>query len=172
MPESYDWTRFRVHIYVSRPPEEVYRRWASAAGMESFFLAKAEFRAAEDRLRKPEEVVAAGDTYYWKFLHNYELSGAIIESVGDNYVVFTFGSMEVKVSVHAVESGSLVRLDQYNIPSDTEMNKASSHLNCRSCWAFYMTNLKSVCETGYDLRDRDPARSDCISVDFTPRELS
>ena len=132
----------------------------------------AEFRGSDDKLRDGDEVVAAGDTYHWRWIHDYELSGTIVESVEDKYVVFTFGSMEVKVSVHPSDEGTLVRLEQYNIPTESEMDKATSHMNCRSCWTFYMTNLKSVCETGRDLRNPDPARSDCIATHFAPPELA
>ncbi len=59
-------------------------------------------------------------------------------------------------------------LNHLEIPHNTESDKASSHLNCRSCWVFFLTNLKSVLENKYDLREQDPNLSDCVSVHFEP----
>jgi len=171
MAEIYDWTRFQIHSYVGAQPEDVFRYWATAAGLESFFIRTAEFRSKGDQGRDPDEIVAGGDHYLWHFLHDFKLQGKIIEVTEQPSVTFTFGDMEVMVSVHAVDSGSLVRLEQYHIPAETDDERAVNHLNCRSCWVFYLANLKSICETGHDLREHDPGRSDSASIHFQPSEL-
>jgi len=43
------------------------------------------------------------------------------------------------------------------------------HLNCRSCWIFFMTNLTSVLEAGRDLRHVNPAVVSSMEVGFRPQ---
>ena len=65
---------------------------------------------------------------------------------------------------------TLVSLHQSLIPSD-ERGKVMGHLNSRSCWAFYMTNLKSVILTGTDLRETEKEIASAYEVGFEPKEL-
>ena len=65
---------------------------------------------------------------------------------------FTFGAMRVDVDFEDTERGVLMRLVQSDIPTD-DSGRSESHLNCRSCWVYYLLNLKSVIEHGADLRD-------------------
>jgi len=77
-------------------------------------------------------------------------------------VSLTFGSMEVEVSFESVEGGTKVVLQQSGIE-----DKVFSHMNCRSCWLYFMTNLKSVLEHGIDLRDHDhPDRASSMEVGY------
>ncbi len=171
MLEEYDWTRFQIHSYVAAPPADVFRRWATAAGLASFFIRSAEFGFEGGKKRDTDELVAAADEYIWQFLHDFVLRGRIVEVTDKPSLTFTFGEMEVRVAVHEVDTGSLVRLEQYNIPVESDSDRAASHLNCRSCWVFYLANLKSVCEADHDLREHDPNRSDSAAIDFQPKEL-
>ncbi|MBI93180.1 MAG: hypothetical protein CME05_08200 [Gemmatimonadaceae bacterium] len=77
-------------------------------------------------------------------------------------VSLTFGSMEVEVSFESVEGGTKVVLQQSGIE-----DKVFSHMNCRSCWLYFMTDLKSVLEHGIDLRDHDhPDRASSMEVGY------
>ena len=53
---------------------------------------------------------------------------------------------------------------QSNIPTE-DTGRVESHLNCRSCWIYYLLNLKSVLEHGTDLRDADRP-DNIVSVHF------
>ena len=53
MTDQYDWTRFQIHAYIAAAPEEVFHRWATADGLESFFIRSAEYSSADDRQRDP-----------------------------------------------------------------------------------------------------------------------
>lgn len=165
---SYNWSEFTVHTYVRRPVNELFSIWATCSGLERFFIKSARLTSPDGRKRGPDDPAQTGDEYHWRFMHEYELTGRIIEVNNNRSITFSFGSMEVNVEVNDVGGLSLVRLWQYNIPFETEEEKASSHLNCRSCWVFFLTNLKSVLESGHDLRESDPARSDCVAVHFKP----
>ena len=173
MSSDYNWTSFRVHSYVNVKPADVFKRWATAEGIASFFIKEAHYLVpSTGQQRPPDQMVDAGDEYHWQFLHDFDLRGKILAVEKDRSVSFTFGGMDVIVTIHPVDSGSLVVLEQSKIPDGTEADKGSSHLNCRSCWVFYMTNLKSVCESGHDLREHDPSRSDSASTHFQPLELA
>jgi hypothetical protein len=140
--------------------------WATPGGLEKFFIKSAKHFNSDLTVKKPFEIASSGDIYHWTWIHDYELQGEIIEVTEKPSISFTFGDMAVRVEITDAGNKALVKLIQYNIPDTTEEDKASSHLNCRSCWVFYMTNLKSVLEKGYDLRDDNPDHSDCIAVHY------
>ncbi|MHC4505510.1 MAG: hypothetical protein ACYTFI_19570 [Planctomycetota bacterium] len=63
-----------------------------------------------------------------------------------------------------------LRLIQTGIPNTPE-GRVFGHLNCRSCWIFFLTNLKSVLDGGRDLRDPDPDKVSSMEVGFVPISL-
>ena len=57
-----------------------------------------------------------------------------------------------------------LRLEQTGC-STIDPERAWQHLNCRSCWGYFLTNLKSVLEHGTDLRDFEtPELTDAVSI--------
>lgn len=168
-PASYNWTEFRLYHYYHCTREKLFAAWATAAGLENFFLKRARFTDTAGSNRAAGEAARAGDTYRWEWFHDYSLSGKVLDVVPDKKFAFTFGSMTVAVSIAESKDVLLLTLHQTEIPIDSEENKAWSHLNCRSCWAHYLTNLKAVLEHGIDLREPDMERADCISIGFVPK---
>jgi hypothetical protein len=81
--------------------------------------------------------------------------------------VFTFGSLRVSVRFAAVDGQTELHLVQTGIP-DSPDGRVFGHLNCRSCWIFFLTNLKAVLDAGTDLRDQNPARVSSMEVGFAP----
>ena len=77
----------------------------------------------------------------------------------------------MNVRIDLLDTGSAVRvhLRQYEIP-DSEEDRVMNHLNCRSCWLFFMTNLVSVLQSGRDLRDIDPKRVSSMEIGYRPTE--
>ncbi len=167
--QHYDWTEFKLHHYYQCSRREVFLSWATSVGLESFFIGKSSFSGKDNVVRSSDEIAQPGDTYTWDWIHEYSLEGKIIDVVEDERVSFTFGSMTVTISIQEVDNKVLLTLHQTEIPVDDDANKAWSHLNCRSCWAHYLTNLKAVIEHGMDLRDQDPHKADCISIGFVPQ---
>lgn len=163
---AYDWTHFTIHIYCNKPVDEVFKMWATPSGLERFFIESAKHLNSEKMVKNQNELAEPGDHYYWKWIHGYKLSGEILEVTDKPSISFTFGDMAVKVDVTDIGDKTLIKLHQYNISDKTEENKVHDHLNCRSCWVFYLTNLKSVLEKGYDLRDTNPDHSDCIAIHY------
>jgi uncharacterized protein YndB with AHSA1/START domain len=165
-PEEYDWTEFSITFYYPVPVDVAYACWATSAGLESFFIDDAAFRDAGGRRRKPDELVTAGDRYHWSWRHDFRVEGEIRSAEEDSFVEFTFGSMLCRVTFEpAAGSTAKVHLRQSAISRDAA-GQVMGHLNCRSCWVFFMTNLKSVLLTGTDLRDAESDRVSSMEVGF------
>ena len=50
-----------------------------------------------------------------------------------------------------------------------ESTRAWQHLNCRSCWIYFLTNLRAILAGGPDVRDFEhPNWNDSISIGFMP----
>ena len=76
-------------------------------------------------------------------------------------MAFTFGNMRVSVRFASMGDQTELHLVQTEI-ADTDEGRVMGHLNCRSCWIFFIVNLKSVLGTGRDLRDANPDRVSAI----------
>jgi len=168
MTDAYDWSRFAVTMHYAAPRERVFDYWASAIGLQSFFIGEAQHVDADGNPRAAEERAQTGDSYTWEFLHGFTLEGEFLEVVPDERVVFTFGGdMRVEVSLHDAEGAIEVKLEQTGCATE-DPARAWSHVNCRSCWIYFMTNLKGVLEHGTDIRDFEhPERNDSVSIGWS-----
>ena len=164
---TYDWTRFDIHFYFDVRRERLFRAWATSRGLESFFLETAVHRGRYGETRSPDEPAQPGDSYRWTWRHGYSLEGRFLEVDGPSRLAFTFGSMRVDIRLVEVAGGARLDLEQTDIP-DTEEGRVSGHLNCRSCWIFFLTNLTSRLRGGADLRDSSPRRASSMEVGFVP----
>ena len=161
---EYDWSQFNVHMYYLAPIEDVFRRFATASGLESFYIGKAEHRAPDGTVRGPDEVVQAGDTYHWTYLHDFAHGGSFLYVQPERLVRFTFGDVTVDIRFREVEGATEVDLHQTGCAT-RDPDRAWQHVNCRSCWVYFLTNLRSVLAHGVDLRDRDhPQWNDSVSI--------
>lgn len=167
--ETYDWSKFDVHMLVASDPATVYECWATARGMERFFAREFRFSDPEGRARQAGMHAESGDSYRLAFHHPSELEGRVLAAIPEECFAFTFGDMRVDVTFMPCERGTLIRLVQSDIPTDRRGN-AESHLNCRSCWTYYLLNLRSVLEHGHDLRD-DGLPDNPVSIHFGSRSV-
>ncbi|MHC4954131.1 MAG: SRPBCC family protein [Planctomycetota bacterium] len=165
MSESYDWSQFKVHMYYRAPLEDVVAAWSTPGGLESFFIADADHRAPDGAQRTKDELCVGGDRYLWKFLHGIELEGEVLACEPSRSVAYTFGpDMRVDIAFQELDGAVEVALHQSGCATE-DPKRAWQHLNCRSCWVYFMTNLKSVLEHGIDLRDHDePQTNDSVSI--------
>ena len=99
---SYDWSQFYVHMYYDAPLAEVFRRFSTAAGLESFFIYQARHEAADGTARAADEQVQPGDQYYWTYVHDFGHGGHFTDVVAERLVTFSFGDMQVTVSFQEV----------------------------------------------------------------------
>lgn len=165
---TYDWSQFHVRMYYLAPLETVFRCFSTAAGLESFFIRKAVLTAPDGTRRGPEEPFQGGDTYHWTYVHDFAHGGEILEVEPDRLVRFTFGTMEVAVRFRDVGEATEVDLHQTNCATE-DPDRAWQHVNCRSCWIYFLTNLRSVLGGGRDLRDHEhPSWNDSVSIGFEP----
>jgi uncharacterized protein YndB with AHSA1/START domain len=166
--QVHDWTSFDVHLWIAAPPQEVLSRWRTADGITSFFVRDASLRDPSGSARAADTAAAPGDSYEWRFLHDFRLEGRVLESTPDRFA-FTFGDpLRVDVTAQPRAAGTLLHLRQGGMRDDPE-DRVHSSLNCRSCWIYFLTALKCRVECGVDLRDRCTDTADSVSVGYNLR---
>jgi len=170
MTDAYDWTQFTVHMHYRAPLDRVLAAWTTAEGLSSFFIGSARHESEDGVERAQGEPSVAGDRYAWDFLHGFHLDGRLLPCEGDERVAFTFGGgLRVGVSFRERDDAVEVRLHQTGCATE-DPARAWQHVNCRSCWIYFMLNLKSVLENGADLRDHQhPVRNDSVSIGYGAR---
>lgn len=166
---TYDWSQFHVRMYYLAPLTEVFRRFATADGLASFYIGKAVHTAPDGTERAPDEIVRTGDAYHWTYVHDFAHGGTFEQVEPDRLVAFSFGGPRVSITFREVADGATeVDLHQTDCPVE-DPGRAWMHLNCRSCWIYFMTNLRSVLAGGPDVRDHDhPEWNDSVSIGFDP----
>lgn len=165
---EYDWSQFHVRMYYLAPLADVFARFSTAAGLESFFIYKAEHTGPDGAARGPSDQVSSGDRYAWTYVHDFGHGGEFTRVEPDKHVEFTFGDMRVAVSFCQVEGATEVDLHQTNCATQ-DPARAWQHVNCRSCWIYFLTNLRSVLAGGPDVRDFEhPAWNDSVGIGFDP----
>lgn len=169
---TYDWSQFHVHMYYDAPIKELFCRFSTAAGLESFFIKNAEHTAQSGKPRDRTEVVQPGDRYEWTYVHDFAHGGTFTEVIQNERIEFTFGSMTVSVSFREVDKMTEVALHQTNCATE-DPERAWQHVNCRSCWIYFLTNLRSVLANGLDLRDHiHPQLNDSVSIGWDAPDTS
>jgi uncharacterized protein YndB with AHSA1/START domain len=161
---SQDWKSFVRRVYVAQPVSWLYRAWATTEGMESWFLQRAQFRAADGALRERDEFVQPQDTYAWHW-HGYNFTGEgqITEANGVDFVQFTFvRDAVVSVKFAEGEKRTLVELRQENHHDDGDQ-RAQTFVECFGGWTYHLTNLRSVAEGGLDLREKEHHVEDLVN---------
>ena len=155
--ESFDWTSFTKKIAIQANVSDLYDAWTIPEKLETWFLRKAEYERENKDLVDRNANIAANDAYKWSwFLYDPIETGRVLIANGTDHLQFTFAG-ECVVDVKLIPFGKdvVVQLTQSNIPTD-DSSKRGIRLGCESGWSFFMLNLKSVCEGGLDLRNKNP----------------
>jgi len=164
--KNYDWTYFKRRIYINNSSKrELFRKWATPRGIIEWFIEFATYKANDGTLRKPNEVVKAGDNYKWIFHRGSNVEGKVLEVVEDSLFKFTFGKNnldseeDVIVTVTFHEKNGKVWFDvlQDNM-SDSKFGRVYYHISCNMGWIFHMNNMKSIIYYGHDLRAKGVER--------------
>ena len=165
---AYDWSQFHVRMYYLAPLAEVFRCFSTADGLESFFVYNAQHLSADGIRRASDESVQSGDSYYWTYVHDFEHGGMYTRIELNRLVQFTFGSMMVDIHFREIDGATEVDLHQKNCATK-DPDRTWQHVNCRSCWIYFLTNLRSVLDGGSDVRDfQHPEWNDSVSIGFDP----
>lgn len=149
---AHDWTSFTVSIGVNSSLETMYKAWTKSTEIEKWFLETCKYTNT-----KPDQNVSSACEYEWTwYLYDELEKGKITQANGKDFFQFSFaGECLVDIQLKAIGENVLVTLTQYNIPTD-EKSKFNIRMGCLQGWTFYLANLKSFYETGYDLRNKNP----------------
>ena len=164
--KEFDWSVFNVRIPVTASKSDIFERWNSPAGLESWFLRNALAFDKDGHEKSKDEVFEPGDNYMW-YWHGWDdetvEKGTILENNQQNRLKFSFGKAG-NVTVEIKEEGGyiLIELTQDEIPID-EKGKEYYHLGCKTGWTFHLTNMKSIIEGGLDLRNKDTGLKNVIN---------
>ncbi|MBG6233822.1 uncharacterized protein YndB with AHSA1/START domain [Pedobacter sp. CAN_A7] len=154
---NFDWTSFTKRIAIKSSLREIYEAWTVAANLEKWFLERVVFQDMGNNQLEHTEPVKSGTRYDWYwYLEATPMHGEILRANGKDFIQFTFeGVSLVDVKLSTLDEYVIVELRHHNIPQD-DHSKQHIRLGCSNGWAFYLHNLKSVCEGGIDLRNKDP----------------
>lgn len=153
--DNFNMSEFHHSILLKAPLKEVYKYFATPAGLKKWFMGTAEYISKEGLARKPDEFICAGDNYHWKWLEkDFEVKGTVLEVTQNQSVRFSFGALFVLTISAGEQNGrTLFTLKQEYAPGAAKND--FTHINCCVCWAFFVTNIKSVIEHGFDLRETE-----------------
>lgn len=165
--DNYDWSKFEITYYYNAHITRVFKSWTQAVGLESFFIQRCIYTNSEGKIRDVQESPKMGDAYEWQFRQDFNVKGEILVLIEKEQFSFTFGDMQVDIYFRVLDSQTEVSLIQSEIPA-TQSGRVFGHLNCRSCWVFFMTNLLSVLGSGLDLRDDNVELVSSMEVGFIP----
>ena len=161
------WSEFKLRVNIRTDIRRAFECFTTPGGLESWFLRQATFENAAGDVRGKDEPVQEGDTYvfYW---HGYPDTavekGKVLSNNGENRFTFTFShNCPVTISIYPECGETIVELVESNLPTD-EATMMRHYVGDSKGWIFYLTNLKSVLETGYDLRNRKVELTDVITA--------
>lgn len=154
--KNFDWTCFSLKILVKANLSRVYNAWTKPGEIEKWFLKKSNYLDKERKTIAHDVSTEAGHLYEWSwYLYDVVERGRILQANGRDHFQFTFaGDCVVDVKMTEKEGDVLVELVQKDIPTD-DISKKEIRLGCEKGWSFYLVNLKSVCEGGLDLRNKN-----------------
>lgn len=154
---EHNWTKFTITADFNTDARSIYKAWATPAGLESWFLRKADFYTITGRKREPEEFILKEDTYEWLW-HGFDDSalqkGEVLEVNSIDFLKFTFtDDTIVSVNIRSASGLTILELTQENIKEDPDPG-SNLFVQCQTGWTFYLANLKSIIEGGIDLRNK------------------
>jgi uncharacterized protein YndB with AHSA1/START domain len=161
--ENYQWTSFKVQEYFKTSKEELFQKWTSSSQIIQWFLKEAKYFTPNNKERSMNEKIEKDDKYVWKFYSGVEMGGEILDIVENSLLKFTFGkkmpdsdeNVVVTVTFHDDgEDHSRIEIFQENI-ADNEYGYVTYNLSCILGWSYFLTNLRSIFESGYDLREKN-----------------
>lgn len=140
---KYNWKEFTLRAAYKGTTEKLFKMWTDPKKLNKWFLTDADIE-----LKK-------GDKYMFKWAIGAVENGKVLEVRRNSLFRFTFAGCKVEVKFSKAGKECIVTLRQYDIPAGEE-HKVGTHMSCQLGWTFFFTNLKSVLETGRDLREFDP----------------
>jgi uncharacterized protein YndB with AHSA1/START domain len=151
-PETFNWNKFQHSIIVDSEIENVFPHIATSQGIAGWFIGKCSYTNG-DHVRDDIEAGQKDDKYFWEWQNkDLSLSGEIIESEAPHLFSFTFSPLYI-VTIRLTKDGRRTKVTLTHEYSPDAEKDEFNFLNCCVCWAFFLTNLKSVIENKKDLRE-------------------
>lgn len=150
---NFSLSEFHHSIYLHSHMSEVYYYIASGDGICRWFMGKAEYMDSDGNILNAADSARKEDTFNWHWLKkDLNIKGRVLEAINNELFSFTFGpAFEVTITLKEHGGRTLLTLHQ-KYSAGAEKNDFA-HINCCTCWVFFLTNLKSVLEHGIDLRE-------------------
>lgn len=89
------WDQFTKSISIKTSQEKLYYAFATAAGMQHWFLRTCEYKDAEGNLLEPAALVSAGCSYRWLWFgygDDVVENGKVLAANGSDLFEFTFNA--------------------------------------------------------------------------------
>lgn len=150
------WKKFVRRIPVKATKKDLYHAWATADGINSWFLRKCTYTDLEGNECSPTMPIEKG-TYLWVWHGHPDTvfeKNEVLESNGIDYFKFGFEGCVVTVNIEEKEGYCMVTLTQEEVLFNENPDE-NLYVQCGFGWTFYLTNLKSIYEGGIDLRNKD-----------------
>jgi hypothetical protein len=155
--QNFDWSTFTLRILIRANIQDVYNAWSKASELERWYTKSAAHFNNEKRPIGADEPAQTGFFYSWEwYLNDGMENGKFLVANGRDRIQFTFAGdciVDVRLSEKLGEY-TQVELQMKNIPTD-ELSKQEIRLASHTSLSFYLVNLKSICEGGIDLRNKD-----------------
>lgn len=140
---KYNWKEFTLRAAFKGTPAKLFKYWTEKRLLCKWFLADAEMQLKKN-----------GD-YMFQWIEGSRENGKILEVRKNSLLRFTFAGGKCEVNFKKSGKECIVTLKQYEIPDD-QINRIRIHMGCQIGWVFFFSNLKSVIESGTDLREHNP----------------
>ena len=151
----------RQRLFIRAPPEKVFRALSEPDRLVKWFL-----KDAEISLRKQGK-------YAFTWEDGYHHEGRVTEVIRGESISFSWeyegpdhevAKTKVRFTVAPKNKGAIVSVVNSGFPKHEKW--VDTLVGSASVWTFYLLNLKSVLETGHDLRSKHQGRYFVVS----PRE--
>src|SRR5688572_15397603 len=90
---SNKWSSFTLRVTIKADPQKIYDAWTTQAGLERWFLRKAEFAKPDGKVRDRNSPIEKGDVYEWLWFGYGDDAverREVVEANGKNLVRFIF----------------------------------------------------------------------------------
>ncbi len=135
---------FKFKLQIAAPIQEVYSAFTNASGLSEWLCSAAQIDA-----------VKGGRIYLW-WENGYYSNGEFIDLIPSDRMVFSWhgkaepGSSRVKVNFKPYEHGTVITVNHQELGTDKSWKQARKAI--KRGWLLGLENLKSVLESGEDLR--------------------
>ena len=153
-PQSFTKEQFSHGLLLDISIDQAWSYIASPEGLTSWFLGKTSYTGPDGEIRQAHHSVQKGDQYYWEWQKQHSVEGIVLDLVEEEFFAVTFGT-DFTVEFRLSQEGNRTRIVLTQLNANPNKSNEFRFINCCVCWAFFLTNLKSMAEGGKDLREVD-----------------